>query len=176
MTGQIIIVTGPDRCGKTTVVNRINNLVTNQKKFITHFSKPPSGILDITDWSYKHYAEIIHEFNYLATKKDFTIICDRFYEGEFVYGSRYRDFPEDKFWKLEKYFVNPKIVKLIVMADDPVNILARDDSESNETTLAEYDKTSDMFCEFFEKTSIKNKEVCRLPEVTNEFLYEFIIA
>ncbi len=173
MTGQIIIVTGPDRCGKTTLVNKLNNLVESRKKLIVHFSKPPASVIDPTEWSYNHYAECIYKFNQLV-KEDWTIICDRFYEGEFVYGSRYREFPKDMFWKLEKYFINPKVTKLIVMTDDPVNIMARDDSQSHETSVNEYYTTSDLFWDFYNTTSITHKAICRLPEVTDEFLYEFI--
>lgn len=172
--GQLIIVTGPDRCGKTTLVQKLNQLILSEKKFITHFTKPPASILNPNKWSYNHYAENIYQFNKLISQKDFTIICDRFYEGEFVYGSRYRNFPETDFWKLEKYFINPKITKLILLTDNEENIKSRDDGNTIEETIDDLKITNSLFWDYYNKTSINKKLVGSLLEMTDELLLNFI--
>lgn len=174
---NLIIVTGMDRTGKSTIIKDIDSRIYTTRKFNTHSGKPPESEY-VNYWSKCHYLNLLETFDNLIVKNNYTVICDRFYEGEYVYGVLYRnqdetilDFFEnlDVFENLNK---NSKI-KLVMMYDSINNLMTRDDQHSLEKNIDEMNRTYIRFFNFFCNTRIRNKLMYKLTD-DRKVLFDFL--
>lgn len=114
ITPKILIIEGPDNCGKNFVINLINNIVSENKDWCSahleyHCTKPkfPDSISNkqekiiITINKYKNILTDLFElqlnrYNYVNehTLPEF-IIFNRSWIGEYVYGNIYRGFNDE---------------------------------------------------------------------------------
>lgn len=152
---KLIIFEGQDRVGKTTLIKSLRKMIKNPKVIGLASSSPPSDVTD--DWSYTHYYKLMG-MTELLLQTGWTVIMDRFHIGETVYGPIYRKSKTDYIWDYESEIFgdNPNIW-LITLVADPEDLVARDDGESNEASIAEYKKTKDAFEESHHRSSIQNK-------------------
>jgi thymidylate kinase len=179
---QLIIVTGPDRCGKSTIIKKLDGLIHNCKKFNIHCGSPPklqrfpNGQMDPGLWINRfqatHYVNLIQEFTELVTEKEYVIICDRFFEGEYVYGRKFRDQKIDD--NIFEHHLNRNKTKLILMEDSIDNIIKRQDGLSIEKDRSEFEDVQNRFNEFFDKTYIHKKMKLNLRNASDEMLINFL--
>jgi len=140
---MLIIFEGPDNVGKTTQINLLRNYFANKNKtFILHHSSnykvPPEKHKELAK---KEYLTI---FN---LNED--IICDRLHGGEYVYGPIYRNYNGDFVFDLESEGY------LIVLIDEPKNLIKRDDGKSFSIDLEKKRLEIQRFKEFYEKSNLK---------------------
>ena len=84
---KLIIIEGPDNCGKNTLINKLSEnflTVTN-----IHYKKPENKYIQTTLFRGYAYAIVNKVYNTDA------IILNRSHYGEYVYGCLYRGIPED---------------------------------------------------------------------------------
>ena len=115
MIPKILIIEGPDNCGKDFVINLINNIISENKSWCYphveyHCTKPkiPDNIKSRTNkinYVTNKYKDILvaafDNFNcgYSFVKNELIpeyIIFNRSWLGEYVYGNIYRDFNDDE--------------------------------------------------------------------------------
>lgn len=87
---KVLIVEGSDLAGKTTVINRLTNLLVEgrQSFCFRHFGLLPES------WDYRNdYIKALLP----ASQLGIPVVLDRFTDSEIVYGNVYRDGPNAKF-------------------------------------------------------------------------------
>ena len=111
MIPKILIIEGPDNCGKNFVINIINNIISENKSWCSphveyHCTKPkiPDNIkssINKINYTINKYKDILvavfdnFECSYNFVKNELIpeyIIFNRSWLGEYVYGNIYRDF------------------------------------------------------------------------------------
>lgn len=158
----LIIIEGLDRCGKSTTVDHIRKkIITSPKTVTIHSSAPPKA--GYTDrWSYDHYKNLIsHSTSMMCAST--TVIHDRSYIGEYVYGPIYRK--SNPYWIFENSKYGNSLESnllhdntyLILLTDTIENRLIRDDGLSLSSDRQKMLKEEELFLEAFNKSSIKNK-------------------
>ena len=120
---NLIIIEGPDRAGKGTLIDALRNQIKSPFVTVIHSGKPPKNTDNPENWSY------LYNHNLLSTIKridnnDF-IILDRSYIGEYVYGPIYRDikYQLKDFAKIDNWITarlaNQYNIMLITVVDNP---------------------------------------------------------
>ena len=173
---MIIIVEGMDRAGKDTLINNLRSVIKTPRITVLHEGKPPKGV-DQQEWSENHY---LHFMAALVDHADSgsTVICNRSHLGETVYGPMFRGINADHIWELEKQFVNDingdycfSDVFLIVLVDDPKNLAARADGNSNEETIEQIVLVKTKFEEAFDKSAIPSKRLINIAGMTTDQVF-----
>ena len=157
---SIYIVEGLERCGKTTTVNFLRSVIQNPKLIVHHSAKPPSGLTkeESQNWSTVHYTEVLSTFEDLSKKQGFDIIMDRGHLGEYVYGHMYRgNHKDDQYMFYGESFINLKDTYLILLTDNPSNVLSREDGQSLSTSEEKITLERNRFIEAFNRSRIQNK-------------------
>ena len=178
MKTKLIIVEGLDNTGKTTLVNRLNTVLTNlnNKVHIIHLEKPPKTVKDedIVSYTKTYYDTIISQ---LTDPKIYNlydyIIIDRCHLSEYVYGPIYRhrdklDIVEDNLlyeYKLfDKYknlnIKNSNIFLFLLMSDDNDFLINHDDNKSlSNCDHSKINAEREEFYKAYEMSLIDNKYI-----------------
>ena len=102
-----IIISGCDRCGKSSLSRLLSKKLTLK---YSHFSSPPSQ-----EAGKKEYMNFIDSMD-----KDKIYLCDRFYEGEYVYAPIYRGYQLNYMREIEQAIINKtNVLYVYVRADLP---------------------------------------------------------
>lgn len=142
---MLIIIEGPDRVGKDTLISGLvsSNLLIYPR--VVHSSKPKEP-------TKSYYTEYYKDAYTKLNKLSVDIIMNRSAIGEYVYGPMYRN----NHYELNELVNHNDYVKDFVLVftliDKPETLLQREDGESFGTTLEQ-----------------KTEEVNRFIEVTNYF-------
>lgn len=171
---KLVIIEGPDNCGKNTLINKLSENFEIVK--IVHCGKP-KGETDEDKALYQHnYFQRLCEIAVMDsnTSTDATI-HNRSWYGEYVYGPIYRN-TDKKF--IEEYIKNieeslltsfkPEDIYYIQLMSSSVELLAKnDDNLSLSNANTELIKTEcEQFTEIFNK-SILNKKMIYVNEGDN---------
>lgn len=155
-----IIFDGIDRCGKTTQIKLLQKHLISKPTHVIHYS----AIYGITSKKSREYGEIIYRdmFDLIsdAYYKGRNLIFDRSHIGEFVYSPIYRNYSGSYVFGIEQeYKLNPFFnhIALIVLIDEPENVIGREDGNSFSTDIEIKKLEIDRFKLAYELTSIKNK-------------------
>ena len=176
---MIVIVEGLDRCGKSTLIKHIRkHILTNPKTTSIHCSSPPSG--SHSDWSKDHYTSLLKTIA-LLNNDGWDIILDRSHLGEDVYGPLFRNQEAKYIYDLENEFFNNIDVRLILLIDDPIKLLERDDGDSPTANVSQIQSVLDTFLKAFNQSNISNKKVINISDIggftyLNTIVQEFINA
>ena len=103
---MLIIITGCDRTGKSTLCNQLMKLIADAK--YTHFSVPASK-----EEAKQSYFQFINDIDPKQT-----YIIDRFYECESVYAPIYRQYDLDYSREIEQYIRNKDRVLYLYLQSD----------------------------------------------------------
>lgn len=152
---KIIIIEGQDRVGKTTLIKELRKNIKNYKQLSISYSSPPK-VDDYHIWFKNHYTKSTELFINLLDK-NWTVILDRFYIGETVYGPLFRNTDTDYIWEIDKKFENNSSVWLITITDYTNKLMSRDDGLSNEKTSVDHENVRARFIGSHNKSSITNK-------------------
>lgn len=160
---MFIIIEGPDRVGKDTLIKSIKNYYNNIIFQTLHFTNIKQNTKeDVILYNKKLYKNMFDIMLYnILQNENFGIICNRSHLGEMVYGPLYRGYSGDYVLQIErlyKIFLNLwQKLALVVLIDKPENLIARDDGQSFTTDLTTKQKEVNLFKQVYERTSIKNK-------------------
>jgi len=150
-----IIFEGLDNSGKSTQITNIRKAFRDKGFIVTH----SNFIKGFTSEEYKNIAanEYSNMFNIFNTKTD--IICDRLHGGEMVYGPIFRKYNGDYVISLEEKYLLDNIpdLFLIVIVDEPENLISREDGKSFSTDINIKKEEIALFERFYYKSIIKNK-------------------
>ena len=164
MKPLIVIVEGPDRCGKGSFIEVLRDNISSSKHIVIHSGKPPSEVKDKQEWAMNYNLSLINNVNLLSRIND-VIILDRSYIGEYVYGLMYRNikYTGEMFKDFEnkaiKYLLNTRHVVLVNFIDDPENVILREDGNSHSDSV--YRKHDEIchFTDLHKMSIIKNKHL-----------------
>lgn len=170
---NLIIIEGPDRAGKGTLIDTLRNQIKSPFVAVIHSSKPPKNTDNPRDWSY------MYNHNLLSTIKridnnDF-IILDRSYIGEYVYGPIYRDvkYQLEDFKEIDKWITGRLAdqynIMLITIVDNPNALLQRSDGLSNSEYISDICKEVEQFKELHYYSEIKHKLLINWRHVSEPF-------
>jgi len=163
---MLIIFEGPDNVGKTKQAELLRNYFAKKgKPFIITKS---SNYKNVTPEEHKKLC--IKEYKTIFNLgKTIDIIADRLHGGEYVYGPIYRGYDGNYIFNFE----NHKAF-LIVLIDNPENLIKRDDGLSFST---DYDKKKleiEKFKEFYKKSFIENKILINIEGKNINEVFEII--
>lgn len=168
----VLIVEGPDRCGKGTFIETVKSLVTYSDIIHMHSSKPPGRFFfDIKGnpvflnkaqkiWAKGYNINLLNNVDMLL-KTNSVIILDRSYIGEYVYGNLYRNakYTIEDFKKFEQDYLkldNAHYV-LINFKDTPNNLISREDGQSHSSKFGDKFNELMLFDILHEESKIDNK-------------------
>lgn len=156
---KVIIIEGPDNCGKDTLINQLSNHYNTQ---VFHATVPKTKNL------YDHYYNgIIHDTLEEYYKQDKTIIHNRSIYGEYVYGPKYRGLSKEEAFKLIsnieigqlKTFIPADELYFILLTTTNVDLLVNnDDGKSISNKKDDISDEINSFNEIFNLSTIKNKK------------------
>jgi len=174
---MITLFEGLDNTGKST---QIQNLIEHYKDRIfhkIHYSAVKTLSSDEAEtYSKKLYTDmfkIISECN-----KDRNIVFDRAHLGEYVYGKIYRNYDANWTFDLE---VDKDTTFLIVLVDEPKNVLYREDglslskSDNIEESIRKISYEKQRFEEAYNKSTLTNKILINIDGLDIEQVKDIII-
>jgi thymidylate kinase len=165
---MFVIVEGPDRVGKDTLIQGIKNYFTNLTFHELHYSAVKAQ--DVKEYSKKMYTEFF-EILEMFNNKNMSCIANRSHIGEAVYGPIYRKYSGDYIFDIEKEFKSKDFfnkLNLIVLVDNPENLIKRDDGLSFSTPLEKKETEIQHFKDAFIKSNIENKILININGLTIE--------
>jgi thymidylate kinase len=155
---MLLIIEGMDRCGKSTLVEHLRKHYFTSPNILVHHSSSPPKVEDQNSWEINHYSSLFAASQKLVDDYHFDVIFDRFHLGAAVYGEKYRGADPNDVYELDYMYLNSyKNAALILLTDDGEAIAKRDDGDSLESTVEEYDETCAAFIEAYETSSCAHK-------------------
>lgn len=155
---MLVIVEGLDRCGKSTLVEHLRKRYFTSPNILVHHSSSPPKVDDPNQWELKHYDSLFRTSKDLVKFGGFNIIFDRFHLGAAVYGEKYRKANPVSVFEIDRQHLSSySRAALILITDEPKAISYRDDGDSLESSIEDYEQTRDSFLSAFEKSSCVNK-------------------
>ena len=158
---KVIIVEGPDRVGKDSLIKRLSEHFNNQVKVI-HAGIPTSKDL----YSY-YYDGLLHDtLDAYYSHKFNAIIHNRSIYGEYVYGTKYRNENPDEIktlisklevGQLKSFILNSDLYLVLLTCDDVSTLLKNDDGLSISSKQSDIENEISLFNDIFEVSTIKNK-------------------
>ena len=150
---MVIIIEGPDRVGKDTLIKSLKNRFYRENCIELHYSgvKPYDGGMSVKDVSVE-----INKNMFKILNTDFNFIVNRSHIGEMVYSPKYRGYSGDYVLELEKSLKRSDVF-LILLSDDPVTLATRDDGNNISNLVSDISDEIDAFRIALGKSSIKNK-------------------
>ena len=174
---KVIIIEGPDNCGKNTLINNI--LDNNEIVKIIHCSKPnPNGNVLFNQYlSFKRLAdEAIKDYK---SNSDEVLVYNRYHIGEYVYGQIYRNENPEQILEMINLIENrilsvipqDDILYIQLLSTSSELLQKNDDNKSlSNAKLELIEKEQQLFKEAFEHSEFKNKHIIYVnKENTNEF-------
>lgn len=154
---MLVIVEGLDRCGKSTLVEYLRKKYFTDPRIIVHHSSSPPNVEDKAAWEQDHYSALFSESLDLV-RDGWTIIFDRFHLGAIVYGHKYRNANPKGIYDIDEYYLKGfENIGLVLLTDYSEKIASRDDGDSLESSIADYDETRISFIGAFSKSNATNK-------------------
>jgi len=155
---MILIIEGMDRCGKSTLVEQLRKRYFTNPRILVHHSSSPPKVEDPNEWEVQHYGKLLDASYQLNYAHGFDIIYDRFHLGAIVYGKKYRNADPEDIYSIEEMLIHKDDeIALVLLTDWSNAIVERDDDDSLESGVAEFDETRLAFEEAFSRSIIPNK-------------------
>ena len=179
---KLLIIEGPDRCGKSSLIKGICEYYNYDNISIRHFGKPPKSLLGEAALSYQlnaFYKEAELFSKSLQLLSDYysyyenTFIWNRSHLGEYIYGPMFRNANMTDYSNVvknslslfeKKYFSTLKNVYLITLVADPKFNLSKEDGNSFSQTLEQKTKEIELFKEAHEFSIIHPKLLLKVDE------------
>ena len=182
---KLLIIEGPDRCGKNTLIKNLTSQAENY--VVRHFgSAKGNSNFEKRDYQFQFFKK---EFELASYRNRFEMldkeryprdiwIWNRAHLGEFVYGKMYREtYPEEWVMKMETLYgmdLDPSIYLLLLTADP--EFLCRNDDGQSFTADVEKKKTElYKFDIAFDQSRIMNKMKLNVSNGSESYLDQAII-
>lgn len=178
MKKNIILIEGPDNTGKDTLIKNMQNVLGDNVLY--HFTAPPNTIPKVEKLDYQ-YNEWLNIYN--NTMKSMSIgrinyaIWNRSHLSEYVYGSMYRNIPEEVILKkivqfednVLKTFFDTYNFHLVILVPNADTVIKNDDGLSH--SIDKQDKINEIkkFKELKEITLIKNTIIYNVCQPDGNF-------
>ena len=174
---KLLIIEGPDRCGKNTL---IKNLVSQaENSVVRHFGSAKGNTDDEKrDYQFNFFQK---EFQLAANRQLFAHpdkeryprdlwIWNRGHLGEFVYGKIYRDtHPEEWVFQMETkwgFDIDNSVYLLLLSAPSPF-LCSRDDGKSFSSEVEKREAEQSRFVKAYLQSSIRNKMALNVTDGEN---------
>lgn len=169
-----IIIEGPDNVGKSTLINNIKKTFNTSTFHTLHYSnvRQPT-IEEHIEYSSLLYKEMFSICDFITKNQNSNTICDRSHIGEMVYSPLYRNYSGDYVLYIEKEQSNLDDYILIVLIDDPNNLIKRDDGLSHSVDPYKKQQEIDLFKDAYNKSLIKNKLLVDVSKYDEKQLAKF---
>lgn len=158
---KIIVIEGMDRCGKSSLANKLVSDYGVQNYSIIHSGKPPKNLSksELRIWSFFYNKQLIEKSEQLLEFLDL-VILDRSYLGEYVYGSLYRghDYFNEDISSIEQFIQKPKSWSIMTFVDSPDNLIHRDDGKSLSVDVDKLRREFGLFKWVTQTSKIQNKQ------------------
>jgi thymidylate kinase len=164
---KLLIIEGPDRCGKNTL---IKNLTAQAENYVVRHFGSAKGASDFEKRNFQ-FQFFKKEFDLASMRLRFEMpdkerypndiwIWNRAHLGEFVYGKMYRNtYPEDWVMQMETLYgmdLDPSIYLLLLKAE-PEFLCKNDDGQSFSADIEKKKQEIKSFEDAFNKSRIINK-------------------
>lgn len=174
---KLLIIEGPDRCGKNTL---IKNLTSQAENFVVRHFGSAKGKDDMEKRNFQ-FQFFKKEFELASLRRQFELpdkerypkdiwIWNRAHLGEFVYGKMYRNTdPQQWVMKLEEMYgfdIDPSVYLLLLTAD-PEFLCKRDDGLSFTAEVDKKAKEIESFKQAFNQSKIMNKLIINVSNGEN---------
>lgn len=161
---MILIVCGLDRCGKTTLINNLRkNYFKSPDTLVIHSSAPPD-VENKNEWEIDHYYSVF-KTSKLLSRIGYDIIFDRFHLGAIVYGEKYRNADASKIYELEQHQLSGfEEIAIVLLTDNAEEVVKRDDGESNEKNIEDFEQTKLAFEKSLQNSVCKHKLLVNITE------------
>ena len=179
MSKKLIIIEGTDNVGKDTVINQLLDRYKDVKVY--HCEKPKSK--DAKEAAKEQYNSFLSLAKENSVSKDTTIIHNRSWYGEYVYGVKYRNNDENEVKKSILEFENILLnniddVCLIMLLSDNSDFLVKNDdglsiSQAKKELIEDETK---RFEDIFKFSTIPNKRIIYVNNGENWRTKEEIIG
>ena len=178
---KLIIVEGPDNCGKNTLINKLGEnflTVTN-----IHYTKPENKYIQNTIFRGYAYSIVNKVYNTDA------VILNRSHYGEYVYGCLYRGISDndalDIINEIDEIYLkhNIDVYYIQLLCNSDKLLFNNDDGKSLSKNKIEYiHKEVDRFKKIFDKSILPKKQLIyindgdqfRLPKEIYDDAWKFI--
>lgn len=179
---MIVIIEGPDRTGKDTLVK---NLITP----MTIFATQPTHVLHYSNFKYVtneesqglSYMLYFSMFQLICKNTNINFILNRSHIGESVYSPIYRNYSGDYVFKMEERFKRMfpeewNNIYLIVLIDNPIVLQERSDNKSLSKNKEDVTKELELFKTAYQKSNInsENKYLYNIDNKTTDQVYSDI--
>lgn len=155
---MLLIIEGMDRCGKSTLVEHLRKRYFKTPDILVHHSSSPPKVENVNAWEIQHYSSLFSTSQNLVDEYSYVVIFDRFHLGAAVYGAKYRNADPDDICGLDSLYLDGyESAALILLTDYPEAIAERDDGDSLESGIEEYNETMQSFIKAYDKSSCVNK-------------------
>lgn len=155
---MLLIIEGMDRCGKSTLVEHLRKKYFTTPDILVHHSSSPPKVSNPNQWEVDHYSSLFDTAYRLVVSDGYNVIFDRFHLGAIVYGMKYRGADPTAIYEIDEQFFKRKIdAATILLTDYPDVISSRDDGESLESGVEEYEHTRKEFIDAFNMSECENK-------------------
>lgn len=165
---KIIIIEGPDNCGKNTIIHNI--IDNNDSVKVIHCHKPDTAAVDplaeMTKVFFHHADCVINDY---MTQNTDVVVFNRYYFGEWVYGQLYRhENPVEimnLIQSLEQYlltYIDHEDIYYIQLLSSSAELLSMNDDG---------DSLSNAEVHNIEKEISLFKEVCTISNLKKKMFY-----
>lgn len=169
---KVIIIEGPDNCGKDTLIRRLSDYYSNNVK-VLHACKPTSDDL------FTFYRDgIVHDtLDAYYSNNLKAVIHNRSMYGEYVYGNKYRNKSKSYLTKLIsnlevgqlRTFIAERDLYFVLLTCDNADLLVHnDDGNSISNKKSDIEDEINNFNEIFGLSIIKNKRDVKI-NIGSEF-------
>lgn len=151
---MLVIVEGMDICGKSTLVEHLRKKYFTSPDILVHHSSSPPKVKNPNQWEIDHYSRLFDTAHRLVSVDDYNVIFDRFHLGAIVYGMKYRNADPANIYQIDEQFFKRSHIKsaTILLTDYAESVASRDDGDSLESSVFEYEQTRGSFIEAFDKS------------------------
>ena len=175
MTGFSVIVEGLDNTGKDTLIKGLSNHYNNMISTHIHYgSIKQKSKEESIDYSQRTYDNMVKTMNFQSVVLNNVVFVNRSHLGELVYAPLYRGYDGDFALSCEKQMTMDRTF-LIVLSDNPENLIARDDGLSHSTDIEFKKKEIELFQQAFKKSTIKHKYMININGHTIEQVFEKVL-
>ena len=175
---KIIILEGPDRCGKSTQIKMLMKNLINEPTHVIHYSSIPG----LSKEECINFSKILYDdmfqLSYDAHSHNRNLIFDRAHLGEYVYGPIYRGYSGDYIFDIEEKWKKNSFwdsLYLFVFIDKPENLISREDGLSFSVELEKKKQEINNFKEAFDKSKIKKKFLLNIQGFSPKEVHDYII-
>ena len=183
MKTKLIIIEGMDNTGKSTLISRLENVLTNSEHAVVktiHLTKPPKDIPEeeIETYMNEYYDDIISQLtnSHFYTLYDY-IILDRGYLSEYVYGPLYRNRNElnitEKNLIYEKELIKhyKDNIILILLNSTSNKFLINNDDDNSLSKIDEnlLNEERTRFFDAYDFSLINNKKIYNVDRTITQF-------